>query len=1222
MIGAFARGATVARHEFRTAWRRVSTWVLVLIVLLLAWGFVAGSVTIGTGSASVGGERAHMNSMFNIAFTQIAVFSLFYLFFVAIAFGTSVLEDDAARIGPMLHSTPLSVNEYVWGRFIGQTIAYVVLVALNVAFLVAFMQLYPVDEPAKVRGAFALVNYVWPTVFFVLPPLIFFGGVSFALGAATRQAVLVFLLPVATLLGCVFFLWNFSPEWLPEWVNRLFQFIDPTGLRWLTETHLKVDRGAAYYNTNPIELDAVIVANRLTIIAVGVAGVAFAATRESRRLRGPRYRKGDVPSVLAAADRDDVSRRAARIDADAAHGATLPVSSQSKPGALATFRAALGAETRELRRAPGLILFVPLIVLQVVGAALSVPGAFDTPLLLSPGSMAASTFNTVTLLTVLLILFYATESLARDDRARTTPIVRSSGSRIGAIIAGRLFANCVVVLLAVLGGVYVGACIALLVQGIRSGQWIAPSPGPFVLVWSMFLLPTVLVWLSFIALSWAVTRNRFAVYGLGLGVLMLTGWAFVRGWVTWVFNWHLWGAARWTDFGPFELDRIALVMNRALWLSVAVAFFAIAMRVLPKRVGDPQGATARRRPWPLTRAVLGTLPYVVVPLVLAITLGVMVRNGNGGGLQRRLQKDYWRKNVNTWREVRQPMVDDVELDLTLDPAAGSFRVEGAYLLRNHEDDAMARFALTPGLHYQDLEWDFDGGTYKKDDQATTKRESPAYDSAGLWVFTPKQPLAKDETIRVGFRYHGTFPNGISRNAGGAGEFILPSGVVLNSFSPSMLPMIGFIDGVGLEAGDQPEPRVPEPDEWKKRTRPAFGYGAQSKVKARITLPAEYRANCPGVLVSDVVEGDRRVMTWETDQPIRFFNVVAGKWVEHKGELTSIWYLPAHERNVEEMSQALDGARRYYSEWFYPYPWKELRLTEFPGLAGYAQGFGTNIVFSENIGFRARTTEEERAPFMITAHEAAHQWWGNILMPGDGPGGNLLSEGMAHFSTARLCGQLQGERGRQWFLRKIEDSYQEARKPDDERPLVEIDGSRPGDTTVTYDKAGWVFYMLMELMGRESCDKGLRGFITKFKDGPDYPLLQDFVAFMRDYAPDKKAYDAFVDQWFFKVVVPEFRIEGAKSTHEGESWITRATVQNVGTARVTVEIGVTNGKERWEKPKDPKDEYADARVSVTLGPGDSAPIEIRSAFEPARIVVDPDVHVLQIKRKQAEAKISA
>ena len=69
---------------------------------------------------------------------------------------------------------------------------------------------------------------------------------------------------------------------------------------------------------------------------------------------------------------------------------------------------------------------------------------------------------------------------------------------------------------------------------------------------------------------------------------------------------------------------------------------------------------------------------------------------------------------------------------------------------------------------------------------------------------------------------------------------------------------------------------------------------------------------------------------------------------------------------------LEAALEHYSEWFYPFPWKELKISEFPALAFYAQGFPTNITFSENIGFLTKSEPKAEAPFMVTAHEAAER----------------------------------------------------------------------------------------------------------------------------------------------------------------------------------------------------------------------------------------------------------
>jgi hypothetical protein len=139
--------------------------------------------------------------------------------------------------------------------------------------------------------------------------------------------------------------------------------------------------------------------------------------------------------------------------------------------------------------------------------------------------------------------------------------------------------------------------------------------------------------------------------------------------------------------------------------------------------------------------------------------------------------------------------------------------------------------------------------------------------------------------------------------------------------------------------------------------------------------------------------------------------------------------------------------------------------------------------------------------------------------------------MAHFSTILLFDQVEGTRSRIEFCKRIEERYGEKRQVDSERPLVRIDGSRAGDETVTYDKGGWVFWMLHNLMGKEASLAGIQDFVRTYRMNLDHPVLQDYIAVLSRHAPDPMAFDAFVNQWFFSVVVPEFKIEHAKKTRE-------------------------------------------------------------------------------------------
>ena len=64
-------------------------------------------------------------------------------------------------------------------------------------------------------------------------------------------------------------------------------------------------------------------------------------------------------------------------------------------------------------------------------------------------------------------------------------------------------------------------------------------------------------------------------------------------------------------------------------------------------------------------------------------------------------------------------------------------------------------------------------------------------------------------------------------------------------------------------------------------------------------------------------------------------------------------------------------------------------------------------------------------------------------PAKGPGGNILAEGTAHFSTILLVEEAKGENARIDFCKRIEASYGKSRQADSERPLVKIDGQATG-----------------------------------------------------------------------------------------------------------------------------------------------------------------------------------
>ena len=1216
-MNAFSRWWEVARREFRAGFRRPANWVLLVLLALMALGLSEGSVTVSTGDSSVGGERPHLTSVYTQSMLQSVVMLALAAWFLAISCGMVVIRDLELQVTEVFHSTRLTPREYAWGKFAGAVALFVAIWLVYVGLTIFFAHVVEGTGGSDVIGPFAFASYLFPTLLFGVPQILLFAGVAFFLGTWTRRPIIVFAFPMVALLVTLSFFVGWSPSWLAPEVNRLLMLVDPSGFRWLNETFLTVDRGVDFYNTQPLRPDAGFVISRLAVALVGLAAVAVAARSYARRMLAGgaesrflrRLRRRKAP---AAASDPRRGRRPNRGRRDGNAGG--PRHDDPAPRLLEERR------RHRARRDPGSRGAARHVSLRAADPLPDAPDhavrhrslRFAHPA--HAGAVAGRQLNTLNLLICFLLLFYTVESLHKERSRRMHEIFAATPVGTGAVLLGKTLGNSVMAAFILLAALVADA-VVILYQQVLGGSPVGFEIFPFVAMWGAVLIPTFIFWTALITALFSLLRNRYAVYGIGIGLIIYTVFQVLTGdGLTWVNNWLGWGALSWSDMGAFTLHGTPLLLNRLLYLSLVPLLVALSVKWFGRQDFDAVGIMHRLRPKPLLLGALRLLPLALPAMVLASILAVGGESGYEGEAAEEWGKDYWERNTATWTDFRMPSVSRVDVDLDFEPSERSVAVKGEYTFFNHRDYAYERLPITAGP-WDPIEWTFNGEPYEPEDRAN------------LFIFTPDAPLEPRDTLTIGFEYDFVFMEGMSQGPGGAGQFILESGIVLTAFGPTFVPVPGYLAGIGVDEDNSAEPRDYPDDFYEGETEPIFGWGgAPFTVRTRITTPEAFTANGVGQLVSSEVADGRRTVVWETDHPVSLFNVIAGKYAVIEGDGTAIYYHPEHDYNIEEMSAALDAARKYYSEWFYPFPWDLLKISEFPAYAGYAQGFPTNITFSEGIGFLAKSDPVSHVAFMVVAHEAAHQWWGNLLTPGEGPGGNVLSEGMAHYATMLLHEQVYGDRYRMEFGKRIESRYGDQRFVDSERPLVKIDGSRAGDGTVTYDKGGWVMWMLQQEMGRENILAGLRAFIEKYNPDPDFPVIQDMLAVLRGFAPDTAAFDGFADQWFHDVVVPEYEFSDVTKTREsdgagGEEWIVRGTVENVGTSYMTVQVAATAG-DRWSDEGDDAggsvvaEGYRDARTEVTLGADESAEFEIRVPFDPEQVLVDPDVLVLQLNRDAA------
>jgi ABC-2 type transport system permease protein len=134
---------------------------------------------------------------------------------------------------------------------------------------------------------------------------------------------------------------------------------------------------------------------------------------------------------------------------------------------------------------------------------------------------------------------------------------------------------------------------------------------------------------------------------------------------------------------------------------------------------------------------------------------------------------------------------------------------------------------------------------------------------------------------------------------------------------------------------------------------------------------------------------------------------------------------------------------------------------------------------------------------------------------------------------------------------------------------------------------------------------------------DHPVLQDILDVMRGFAADPAALDAFTQQWFFKVALPEYRLSQPRKSRQGDTWRVTCRVENAGTGAMPVEIAASRGQ-RFDKAGKANPDYQEARTAQTLGASESRECAIKCGFEPETIIVDSDAKELQFQRKNAVA----
>ncbi len=343
--------------------------------------------------------------------------------------------------------------------------------------------------------------------------------------------------------------------------------------------------------------------------------------------------------------------------------------------------------------------------------------------------------------------------------------------------------------------------------------------------------------------------------------------------------------------------------------------------------------------------------------------------------------------------------------------------------------------------------------------------------------------------------------------------------------------------------------------------------------------------------------------------------------------------PSPARNEVTVGEAAARAIRYFSDWFGPYPYSHLALTQMPGRE--SQGW-PGLVFLSSYAF-LNTQDREQLhlePYRmlmhesIAAHETAHQWWGD-LVGWKSYRDQWLSEGLANYCALMLVQEKNPE-----GFRQIMESYRQelvaknkgGLAPKDAGPVtlgMRLLSSRfpEGYEAITYGRATWLFHMLRTMLrdaaGPPGANKG------RSAGQVDEPFVLALRKVRQRYEGKSISTGELLDV-FAEELPPSLRYEGKASLDWFlEGWINgtslpRLELKAVKFAPKGARIEVSGTILQKEAPQDlitsvPVYAVVPGKQPVLLGrvfaDGEESTFRIAGPVGTRKIVLDPDGTVL-------------
>jgi len=382
--------------------------------------------------------------------------------------------------------------------------------------------------------------------------------------------------------------------------------------------------------------------------------------------------------------------------------------------------------------------------------------------------------------------------------------------------------------------------------------------------------------------------------------------------------------------------------------------------------------------------------------------------------------------------------------------------------------------------------------------------------------------------------------------------------------------------------------------------PCLDYPAdRATSEIKVEMPASWVAVCAGDRIDEgALDGDRRFEHWRmaTPHPTYLTTLVAGDFVVQTDEWDGVplMYL-APEVYADwmpasfEQTPAVLGFMSELTGLRYPFTkYSQACVDEFPfgGMENISATTLTCETLTDVRGHRDRTS------IGLVVHEAAHQWFGNLLTCREWSH-IWLNEGFATYCTQLWFEAEEGTDSFRIRMRDVQDNYVSQDVGSNRRPTVHDVYRDPMDLFFgghSYQGGAARLHLLRGVLGDDDFFDGVRHYVL---ENQGRGVRTDDLRVALESASDRDL-EVFFDEWFFSAGFPVFRLES--SWEDGELTVLIEQLQADGSRtpavfHLPVELEVVEGEE--------------SRIETVELTERRQVVKLASATEPRWVRLDPN-----------------